>query len=244
MFKGIILTMALMGVTSVCRAQEYDVESFTTNSGKTVDITLIKHGTLALNYDGMEIHVDPVADYGKKTDYTKFPKADVILITHEHRDHFDSNTIHTLMKEGTVLYLTQRCFDELKEGEVLKNGDRRKINDVIMLDVVPAYNTTPDHLQFHPKGVGNGYVLTIDGVRIYIAGDTEDIPEMSYLKDIDVAFLPVNQPYTMTVDQAVHAAEMFSPKVLYPYHFGQTDVNPIQTRLENSGTEVRIRAMQ
>ena len=199
MFKGIILTMALVGVTSVCMAQEYDVESFTTNSGKTVDITLIKHGTLALNYDGMEIHVDPVADYGKKTDYTKFPKADVILITHEHRDHFDSNTIHTLMKEGTVLYLTQRCF---------------------------------------------GYVLTIDGVRIYIAGDTEDIPEMSHLKNIDVAFLPMNQPYTMTVDQAVHAAEMFSPKVLYPYHFGQTDVNPIQTRLENSGTEVRIRAMQ
>ena len=112
----------------------------------------------------------------------------------------------------------------------------------ILLEAVPAYNTTPGREQFHPKGNGNGYVLTIDGFRLYAAGDTEDVPEMANLKDIDLAFLPVNQPYTMTPDQCVNAANMFKPKVLIPYHSSQTDLTGIPGQLPD--IDVRLRQMQ
>ena len=118
----------------------------------------------------------------------------------------------------------------------------RELQEGIRVEAVPAYNTTPEHLQFHPKGRDNGYVLTLDGLRIYIAGDTEDIPEMSDLKDIDVAFLPCNQPYTMTVDQLVNAAKVIQPRVLIPYHYGQMDISSVPALLP--GMDVRIRQMQ
>ena len=128
---------------------------------------------------------------------------------------------------------------------MLGNGDVRDLSregHEIVLEAVPAYNITPGHERFHPKGNGNGYVLTFDGFRVYVAGDTEDIPEMADLKDVDVAFLPVNQPYTMTVDQCVAAATAFKPKVLIPYHFSNTDLSALPGLLP--GTDVRIRNMQ
>lgn len=130
------------------------------------------------------------------------------------------------------------------KAKIMKNGDKMELPNQITIEAVPAYNITPGREQFHPRSRDNGYVLSIDGLRIYIAGDTEDIPEMKNLKNIDIAFLPVNQPYTMTVAQAVNAAKMFSPKVLYPYHFGNTDVKPLGGLLKNSGIEVRLREMQ
>ncbi len=245
MRKSIMMALTLVTVMTVS-AQDYKVETFKTKSGKDVNITLIKHATMAIEYQGYEIHVDAVPNYG--TDYSKFPKGDLILVTHEHGDHFNPETIELISKPNNLLFMNQRCFDRMNKGMVLRNGDTRNITKDISLKVVPAYNTTPDHLQFHPKGVGNGYVLNIDGLKIYIAGDTEDIPEMSNLKDeeIDVAFIPVNQPYTMTVEQAIRAAWMIHPKVLIPYHFGQTDVAPIKQRLDadNSGIDVRLREMQ
>jgi len=242
-----LLTIALaMAAVATLQAQNYKVETFKTASGKDLNITLIKHATLAIEYQGYEIHVDAVPNYG--TDYTKFPKGDLILVTHEHGDHFNAETIELISKPNNLLFMNQRCYDQIHKGMVLRNGDSRKITKDISLKVVPAYNTTPEHLQFHPQGVGNGYVLNIDGFKIYIAGDTEDIPEMSALKDehIDLAFLPVNQPYTMTVEQAIRAAWMIQPKVLIPYHFGQTDVAPIKQRLDadNSGIDVWLREMQ
>ncbi len=128
-------------------------------------------------------------------------------------------------------------------GEVLANGDVKGLQNGISVEAVPAYNTTEGHLQFHPKGRDNGYILNIDGLRIYIAGDTEDIPEMSAIgeKDIDIAFLPCNQPYTMTTDQLVNAAKMVKPRVLFPYHYGQTDVSGIPDKLQGEGIDVRIR---
>ena len=223
---------------------KYEVERFATASGAPVDIILIKHGSLALSYDGISIQVDPVAELGKSTDYAKeFPKADVILVTHEHGDHLEDATIATMTGDNTVLLLNQTSRDKIGRGEVIGNGETRTLCDgKIKLEAVPAYNTTPGRENFHPKGNGNGYVLTIDGLRIYIAGDTEDIPEMADLKDIDVAFLPVNQPYTMTVDQCVSAAKAFSPKVLIPYHFSQTDITTIPGRLP--GIDVRLRDMR
>lgn len=223
---------------------KYEVERFGTASGTPVDIVLIKHGSLAISYDGLSIQVDPVAEHGKSTDYAKeFPKADVILVTHEHGDHLEDATIATLTGENTVLLLNQTSRDRIGRGEAIGNSETRTLCDgKIQLEAVPAYNTTPGRENFHPKGNGNGYVLTIDGLRIYIAGDTEDVPEMADLKDIDVAFLPVNQPYTMTVEQCVAAAKAFKPKVLIPYHFSKTDISTIPGLLP--GIDVRLRDMR
>ena len=224
---------------------QYALETFVTKSGHPVNITLIKHGTLAISYKGISIHVDPVSGYGKPTDYAKeFPKADVILVTHEHGDHFDKEAIAALTDEKTLLVTNERCAGMLGYGTALANGDAAELPGGIHLDAVPAYNYTEGHTQFHPKGRDNGFVLTIDGLRIYIAGDTEDIPEMAGVKDIDVAFLPVNQPYTMTVEQCVKAAKVIMPKVLIPYHFSQTDLSGLPELLSGTGIDVRLRDMQ
>ena len=129
-------------------------------------------------------------------------------------------------------------------GTVMANGDKGSILADVSIDAVPAYNYTEGHTQFHPKGRDNGFVLTIDGLRIYIAGDTEDIPEMAELHDIDIdiAFLPVNQPYTMTVEQCVNAARVIGPRVLIPYHFSATDLSALPAQLP--GITVLLRQMQ
>ncbi len=225
------------------RVTKYEVERFRTKGGEPVDITLIKHGSLAIYYKGVSIQVDPVAGLGKPTDYSaEFPSADVILVTHEHQDHLDAGAIEALSGDETRIILNNTSREKLGRGEPMANGERKVLPGDIILEAVPAYNTTPGREKFHPVGNGNGYILTIDGFRIYIAGDTEDIPEMDGFGNIDVAFLPVNQPYTMTVDQCVRATVMIKPKVLIPYHFGQTDISGLPGLLP--GTEVRIRQMQ
>ena len=225
-------------------ALDFQTDTFKTKEGKAVTITAIKHASLRIQYDGLEIQVDPVAKYAPETDYSKFPKADVILVTHEHFDHFDGDTIATLKKDGAEIVANPAVQKMLGFGTALANGESRVLAKGIKLDAVPAYNTTPDHTQFHPKGHDNGYVLTIDGLRIYIAGDTEDIPEMSALKDIDVAFLPCNQPYTMTPEQVAKAARTIKPKVLFPYHYSQTPIKQVADLLTGSGIDVRIRNYQ
>ena len=220
----------------------YEVDSFTTKNGKTVRIHALVHASMRIEYDGKEIEIDPVTKLGEKTiDYTAMPKADYVFITHEHFDHLDTAAIKRLTGDNTQLIMNQRCADILGYGTVMANGDRLQLTDDFTVEAVPAYNTTEGHQQFHPKGRDNGFILSLDGLRIYIAADTEDIPEMAEIKDIDVAFLPCNQPYTMTVEQLVHAARMFKPKVLFPYHYGQTDVSGIPSQLEADGVEVRIR---
>ena len=225
------------------RVTKYEVERFWTASGAPIDITLVKHGTLEISYGGRSIHIDPVAGLGRPTDYTtEFPKADDILITHEHGDHLDPEAIAALTGPETLLVLNETSRNQIGRGEAIRNGECRDLPGGIKLEAVPAYNITPGREKFHPKGNGNGYVLTIDGLRIYVAGDTEDIPEMAELKDIDVAFLPVNQPYTMTSEQCIAAAQVIAPKVLIPYHFGQTDLSGLPAALP--GLEVRLRQMQ
>ena len=221
----------------------YEVERFYTDGGLPVDITLIKHGSLEIRFRELSIQVDPVTEHGKHTDYAaEFPKAGCILVTHEHGDHLDEAAIATLTDDSTRLILNPASRDLLGRGEAVANGDRLSLSEGILLEVVPAYNTTPGRERFHPKGNGNGYVLTLDGLRIYLAGDTEDIPELAEIPDVDVAFLPVNQPYTMTPEQCVHAAQMLHPKVLIPYHSGQTDLSGLPAALPD--IDVRIRNMQ
>lgn len=222
----------------------YEVETFFTEGGYPLSITLIKHGSLALSYRGKSIQVDPVGAYGKPTDYAQeFPKADLILLTHEHADHLDKDAIEALFEEGkTSLVTNARCREILGWGTALSNGESMQVLDGMGLEAVPAYNYSEGRTQFHPKGRDNGFVLSVDGLRIYIAGDTEDVPEMADLKEIDIAFLPVNQPYTMTVEQCIHAAGLIAPKVLIPYHFSQTDLSGLPGQLP--GMKVLLRQMQ
>ena len=219
----------------------YEVDVFKTKSGKTVKFHALVHASIRIEYDGKEIEIDPVTKLGGKTiDYTAMPKADYIFVTHEHGDHFDKEALKQLTSDKTQLVMNKRCADMYGSCAVLQNNQSATLGD-IEVEAVPAYNTSEGRTQFHPKGRDNGYILTIDGLRIYIAGDTEDIPEMKDIKDIDIAFLPCNQPYTMTPEQLVKAAKTVKPKVLFPYHYGQTDVKGIPSQLKDSGIDVRIR---
>ena len=219
-----------------------ETDIFATKSGKLVRMHALLHSSIRIEYDGREIEIDPCSNLRDRTvDYTAMPKADILLVTHEHFDHYDTAAIRQLTKEKTQLIMNPRCVEMYGSGESMSNGDRLQLSDDITLEAVPAYNTTKGREQFHPKGRDNGYILTLDGLRIYIAGDTEDIPEMADLSDagIDVAFLPCNQPYTMTPEQLVRAAKIIKPKVLFPYHYGETNVNGIPAQLP--GIDVRIR---
>lgn len=226
----------------VVSASSLNTDSFKTKDGHILTIRFIKHGSLMLIYDKHTIQIDPVSVYA---DYSLFPKADVILITHEHSDHLDLNAVSILEKKGTVIVSNESSQRKLGKGIIMKNGDKSKPVPYLTLEAVPAYNTTPGRTQFHPKSRDNGYILTLGGLRIYVAGDTEDIPEMKKIKNIDIAFIPVNQPYTMTVEQAVRAAKMIHPRILYPYHYGETNVNKVKERLKDEPSiDVRIRQMQ
>ena len=249
--KLLIMAMMIVGAMCSCTAQsgenlEPGCDVFKTVSGITVKMYCIKHGSVRMQVGDKWIYVDPVTTAVKPvTDYSTLPQADYILVTHEHFDHLDSVAISQLSKEGTVLITNARCHEILGgKGDVMANGDSRTLAEGWTVDAVPAYNNSPDKLQFHPKGRDNGFVLTIEGMRIYIAGDTEDIPEMAAIKDIDVAFLPCNLPYTMTPEQCARAATMIKPTVLFPYHYGQTDIQQVVKLLDGTGIDVRIRDYQ
>ncbi|MBO4658699.1 MAG: MBL fold metallo-hydrolase [Prevotella sp.] len=219
-----------------------EVDAFMTPGGKTVTFSALIHASIRICYDGMEIEIDPVRQLReRKVDYSVYPQADYILVTHEHADHFDKDAIKMLSTDNTQVITNQRCADILGYGTVMTNGDQCDVADHFKVEAVPAYNYTEGHLQFHPKGRDNGYVITIDGLRVYVAGDTEDIEEMAAINDIDIAFLPCNQPFTMTAGQLVKAARVVRPKVLFPYHFGDTDLSSVPTELQADGIDVRIR---
>ncbi len=209
-----------------------------------LEITFIGHGSLLLKFQDKIIHVDP---FGTLADYSKLPKADMILITHEHYDHLDAAAIDKIRTKETMVVLTAAGAGKLPGGSVMKNGDVQTILG-ITIEAVPAYNLVHKRdtgQPFHPKGQGNGYVLTFGDKRVYIAGDTENTPEMKALKNIDIAFLPMNLPYTMTPEMVADAALAFKPKILYPYHYGDTDTSKITALLKNNkDIEVRIRRMK
>jgi L-ascorbate metabolism protein UlaG (beta-lactamase superfamily) len=236
----------LLGFSVIAAAQSPFEEDLIPTSKGDLKITFIGHGTLYFTFDGKIIHVDPV---GREADYSKLPKADLILVTHEHGDHLDADVIKLISTERTDLIFTQRCMDRVNipNGIVMKNGDTKTVQG-IQIEAVPAYNIK--HMRspgnpFHPKGEGNGYVLTLGDKRIYIAGDTENIPEMKELTDIEVAFLPMNLPYTMTPEMVADAAKALKPRILYPYHYGNTDPQELVKLLKDEkDIEVRIREMK
>jgi L-ascorbate metabolism protein UlaG (beta-lactamase superfamily) len=244
MKKHLFLMCAAVMTFACCQAAQ-KVDEFTTKSGKKVTFTCIKHASIEINYNGTEIQIDPVG-FGVQptTDYNQFPKANIILITHEHKDYFDREAITCVRTPATSIYSNTAVYNMFRNSIPLKNGDSIVYAPDIKIEAVPAYNYTEGHTQFHPKGRDNGYILTLDGLRIYIAGDTEDIPEMTNIKDIDIAFLACNPPYTMTVDQLVNAAKIIKPKVLFPYHYSQTPITQVIMKLAGSGIVVRIRDYQ
>jgi L-ascorbate metabolism protein UlaG (beta-lactamase superfamily) len=221
--------------------QQVELDTFPTSMGE-LGIHFLGHGSLMMSIGGKFIHIDP---FSRVADYAGLPKADIIFITHEHHDHLDPEALKHIRTEKTVLILTELCSQQLEGGTVMKNGDILSV-DGIQVEAVPAYNLLhkrEDGQPFHPRGHGNGYVLTFGDVRVYIAGDTENIPEMKILKDIDIAFLPMNLPYTMTPEMTAEAAKAFLPKVLYPYHYGSTEAQALVTLLAETGIEVRIRRL-
>ncbi|MGE5294122.1 MAG: MBL fold metallo-hydrolase [Solirubrobacterales bacterium] len=219
-----------------------EVDTIKTETGD-LKITFFGHASLMFEYQGKFIYVDPVS---QQADYSKTPKADIILVTHEHYDHLDPKAIALIRKDQTKIVLTKACAEKLPGGKIMNNGDVATI-DGFKIEAVPAYNIVhkrPDGTPFHPKGIGNGYVINFDKTCVYVAGDTENIPEMANLKDIAIALLPMNLPYTMTPEMAAAAARMFEPRILYPYHYGDTNPNALVELLKDTKIEVRIRRMK
>jgi L-ascorbate metabolism protein UlaG (beta-lactamase superfamily) len=213
-------------------------------SGGNLEVTFVGHGSLVFRFGGQVIHVDP---YGKLADYGALPKADAVLITHAHGDHLDPAALAAIRKPETRIVVSPACEGKVEGATVLANGGKTTLAG-LTVEAVPAYNllsNRPDGTPFHPKGEGNGYVVTFGTTRVYVAGDTENTPEMKALKGIDVAFLPMNLPYTMTPEMVADAVRAFRPRILYPYHFGDTDTSKLVALLAGEkGIEVRIRKMK
>lgn len=213
-----------------------NTDTIQTKSGEPLYITFLKHSSLILTFKSYIIYVDPLSEY---IGDGNFPKASYIFITHEHYDHFDKKAISKLSNLKTIIVLNPNSAKLLGKGLIMMNNDIKSLNKDIFVQAVPAYNITPEHLQFHPKNRDNGYVFTIGGTNVYVSGDTEDIPELSKLKNIDICFLPVNQPYTMTVTQANKAVRTIHPKVFYPYHYSDTPVSQL-IKLLHDKPEIKV----
>jgi L-ascorbate metabolism protein UlaG (beta-lactamase superfamily) len=205
-------------------AEEMAGDAYETAAGQIV-IHPVQHASFVMTTPGLVVYNDPV---GGAPIYEALPRPGLILLTHEHQDHFDLPTLEAVVGEDTRLVTNPAVFEKLPadlraKATPLANGESTTVGD-IEIEAVPAYNITEDRLKFHPKGRDNGYVLTIGGQRIYIAGDTEDTPELRAQSDIAIAFVPMNLPYTMTVEQAAAGVAAFAPRVVYPYHYGESDL--------------------
>ena len=219
----------------------FETDVIPTSAGDLA-ITFIGHGSLMMTFNGKVIHVDPVSS---EADYASLPKADIVFLTHEHSDHLDEGALAKLRTDRTVIVLTKLCSAQIKGGIIMRNGETQTV-DGLKVEAVAAYNlihTRPNGEVFHPKGNGNGYILNLGDTRVYVAGDTENTPEMKGLQNITIAFLPMNLPYTMTPEMVADAVCAFRPRILYPYHFGKTDMSKIVELLKGEDIEVRLRKL-
>jgi L-ascorbate metabolism protein UlaG (beta-lactamase superfamily) len=229
----------LLPIASLAQVQSARVaDEFPTSAG-IVKITPIHHASLMIQGGGVVIHVDPFS----QGNYTGLPTAGLVLITHDHFDHMDTKALALVRGPKTVVMGPEAVAAAVPGVLVLRNGESREFG-AWKIEAVPAYNLTRGPApgqRYHPKGRGNGYVLTYGGKRFYLSGDTEGIPEMRALKDIDVAYVCMNLPYTMTPEEAAAAVRAFKPRVAIPYHYRGSDLSAFRKALEGSGVEVRIR---
>ncbi|WP_432411356.1 MBL fold metallo-hydrolase [Rasiella sp. SM2506] len=227
-------------------------QSETENIPATIGITPISHATMVLDWDGTIIYVDPV---GGAEAFAGQPTANVILITDIHGDHFDMETLRAVTAAGTGIIAPKAVAEKIDKAlqaqiTVLDNGNTTKIKgiDTLTFEGIPMYNLREEALKFHAKGRGNGYVIDDGSQRVYISGDTEDIPEMRALEDIDIAFVCMNLPYTMTVKSAASAVADFKPKKVYPYHYrgteGLSDVAMFKAWVMKSSAGKDVEVMQ
>ncbi len=228
------------GGEGISRIQQENVDVLHTEEGE-LKIRPILHGSLMLEFRGKVIHVDP---WSRGT-YAGLPKADLILITDIHPDHMDRAMVEQLKKDTTVILAPAAVAETIREAQIIRNGESKTV-DGITVEAVPMYNLVrgpnPGQL-YHTKGRGNGYVLTLGGKRVYISGDTECVPEIKALKGIDVAFLCMNLPFTMPPEEAAECVKAFRPKIVYPYHYRNSDLNIFVNALKDeSGIEVRVRS--
>lgn len=240
-----VAMVIIMGAMVCAQEGEAIMEEDTIQTAEgDLKISFVGHGTLMFTFKDVVVHVDPVL---READYAKLPKADVVLVTHGHSDHLDPKAIGQIRKDDTAILLPAKCTEALPNSTVMNNGDVKEVKG-LTVKAVPAYNLIhkrPDGQPFHPKGEGNGYVITFGDKKVYVAGDTENVPEMKDLAGVDVAFIPMNLPYTMTPEMAADAARMIKPKILYPYHFGETDTQKlIELLKDEKEIDVRIRKMK
>ena len=240
--KIILAIIALLGLS--LNAQEgLQTDVIETNNGD-LNIYFLGHGSVMFTYDNQCIYVDPSSSSGQ--DFTNLPKADLVLITHSHGDHLDKSTLKLIVTDNTKYLSNEVSYKELQKGKSIKN-DESVVFGGLKVESVAAYNIKHKRSSgqaYHPKGQGNGYVIDFGNKRVYLAGDTENIPEMAKLKNIDIAFLPMNIPYTMTPEMAKKAALLFKPKVVYPYHYRGTDPMELKKLLQDyPEIKVKIRKM-
>jgi L-ascorbate metabolism protein UlaG (beta-lactamase superfamily) len=240
-----VLTFLLLLTVTLSHAAEGTVKrDVLKTAAGDVEMLFIGHSSLIMTFQGKVIHFDP---WGKMADYTKLPKADLVFLTHDHNDHFDLTALRTIQKKDTLVVLPPICSDRVPEGSIMENGESLTVKG-IEVRAVPAYNLVhkrDDGKPYHPKGIGNGYILTFGDKRVYVAGDTENLPEIKALKGIDCAFLPMNVPPTMSPEMVADVAKAMRPKILYPYHYGTTDPTKLIALLKDTpGVEVRIRQLR
>ncbi|WP_404401076.1 MBL fold metallo-hydrolase [Pelagibacterium halotolerans] len=237
-------TLAGLGLSTIMPrmafAQDAMGDEYQTDNGR-LTVYPISHASLVLAAPSAVIYADPV---GGAALYEDHPTPDLVLITHEHGDHYDPDTLTALAGPETHIVANPAVFDMLPEAlaaqaEAIGNGESTSFG-AVGIDAIPAYNTTEDRLQYHPEGRDNGYILTIDGKRVYIAGDTEDIPEMRALENIDIAFVPMNLPYTMDEAQAAAGVGAFAPTVVYPYHYRGSDLGLFEALLGEESVETEV----
>jgi L-ascorbate metabolism protein UlaG (beta-lactamase superfamily) len=245
---GIVRLLILQAVVlpifiAAAAAEQFETDVIKTSEGR-LQITFLGHASLRMDFHGRRVYIDPSTDVA---DFSGMPKADIILFTHEHGDHFDLKALNELKDENTLVVLPEICASKYGEGIIMKNEDV-KIIQGLKIEGVPAYNIVnrrASGFPYHLRGIGNGYIITFGDKRVYIAGDTEKIPEMNELSDIDVAFLPVALPDAMTLEMAVDAIKVIKPRIVYPYRYGDTEVTSLQELLKDlPETEVRIRNLK
>jgi len=242
MILAFLLTLTLGPLTAT--GVEVVKRDVLKTSAGDVEMIFLGHASLMLTFRGMIIHFDP---YGKMADYSRLPKADLVFVTHDHNDHFDLAALQSIQKKGTIVVLPPICSEKVPEGWIVENGETLTVKG-IEVRVVPAYNLVHRRETgqlYHPKGIGNGYVLTFGDKHLYVAGDTENLAEIKALKGIDCAFLPMSVPSTMSPEMVADVAKGFKPKILYPYHYNDTDPTRLTALLKGvPGIEVRIRQLR
>lgn len=240
--KTVFITLLILFSVNVGVAQEV----WPTQDGD-LKIYPIRHASMVWEWNGLTLYIDPVGDPDV---YSSFAKPDIVFITHSHGDHLSQTTLEGIHAEGVPFIVPQEVADKLDAKfktklHILPNGENLELFEILIASV-PAYNYPVNEKSWHIKGLGNGYILSLGGKRIYISGDTGNMPEMSEIENIDAAFLCMNLPYTMDVNDAAKATLIIQPKVIYPYHFrgkdGFSDLDKFKALVaaENSEIEVRI----